>query len=91
MAEGYNSYTKWSMQHLSGPAWYARELAQLQEEIARLHRLLEVITPIGEPHEETPGTHAGAPQPCSSDAHGASHPSRRAILASQEQAPENVR
>jgi hypothetical protein len=42
------------MPHLSGPDWYARELAELQEEIARLYRLLEVITPIGEPHEEPP-------------------------------------
>jgi hypothetical protein len=49
------------MPHSSGPDWYARELAQLQDEMAQLHRLLEVITPIGEPHEETTGPHDGAP------------------------------
>ena len=44
------------MQPISGPAWYARELAQLQEEITRLHQLLEVTAPLSEPHEETPRT-----------------------------------
>ena len=43
------------MPHSSGPAWYARELAQLQEEITRLYRLLEVLAPLSEPHEESPG------------------------------------
>jgi hypothetical protein len=46
------------MQHSSGPAWYAQELAQLQDEIAWLHRLLEGIAPPGEPHGETPGHQA---------------------------------
>ena len=44
------------MQPISGPVWYARELAQLQDEIARLHRLLEGIAPLSEPHEETSRT-----------------------------------
>ena len=68
------------MQHLSGPDWYARELAQLHDEIARLHRLLAVITPPGEPHKQIPGPHDNAPHRRSSDAPGGSPHSRRAVL-----------
>jgi hypothetical protein len=68
------------MQHISGPDWYARELAQLQDEIVRLHRLLGVITPLGEPDEDTPGPRDGATPRRSSDSHGGLHHGRRAIL-----------
>ena len=67
------------MQHISGPDWYAQELAQLEDEMARLYRLLEGITPIGEPHEDTPRPRDGAPQRLSAS-HGRPPHSRRVLL-----------
>jgi hypothetical protein len=43
------------MQNASAPDSYARELTQLQDEIALLSSLLEAITLIGKEHEDKQG------------------------------------
>lgn len=75
------------MPHISGPDWYARELAELQDEIARLYRLLGVITPIYEHHEDTQG-HSVVPPTASRptprarrSTGGSSHPILRTTIA----------
>ena len=68
------------MRHASGPDWYAQELAALQDEMVRLYRLLEVITPIGEPHENTPAPRGVTTHRHASAIHSKPQHSRRPML-----------
>jgi hypothetical protein len=52
------------MQNANAPDWYERELAQLQDLVTLLRRLLGAITLIGKAHEDTqrPGIGPSTPQ-----------------------------
>ena len=51
------------VQDSSIPTWQQRELAQLQDEVALLKRLLKAIKPLDKAHADTHGHEIGTPMP----------------------------